>query len=289
MLVTIGMPVYNRPKELVIALNSVLSQTYSNIEIVISNNSSTDKKVDDVIKGYLKYDTRIKYYFQESPLPVIDNFKFVLEKASGAYFMWLSDDDWVDANFIGECLLFLNENGDYSIACGECVYHTMAGDPIQKFKMPSIDSGNAFKRVIEYYRNVKLNGYFYGIRKTSLSREILLQNKLAFDWIYLAAFIFRGKVKVLNNTVLHITTGGMSNNAVELNRNIGANNFITRNFIGLTASFNSAYDIFNANVYPIHFFSKLFLSFRVFFTVFYKTFMWDVIGLKRLVFGKRGK
>jgi len=49
MLVTIGMPVYNRPIELERALNAVLSQTYTNIEIVISNNSSTDVRVDELV------------------------------------------------------------------------------------------------------------------------------------------------------------------------------------------------------------------------------------------------
>ncbi len=287
MLVTIGMPVYNRPIELERALRALLGQTHTNIEIVISNNSSSDGRVDEVVKKISRGDSRIKYFFQTRALPVIDNFKFVLENASGDYFMWLADDDWVDAGYIEACLLFLNANTDYSIACGQCAYHTIAGELIEKLNMPSLEAELPSERIIEYYRNVKLNGYFYGIRKTPLARKIPLQNLLAFDWLYLAAFIYDGKVKVLDNVMLHITAGGISNNTAELNRNLGANNFMTRNFVGLTASANAARDIFQTKYYPLPLFKRLGLSARVFFTVLSKTFMWDIVHVKRMFFGKR--
>jgi glycosyltransferase involved in cell wall biosynthesis len=287
MLVTIGMPVYNRPIELERALKAVLSQTYADIEIVISNNSSTDSRVEELVKKYAQADPRIKYFFQTRALPVIDNFKFVLENASGEYFMWLADDDWIDAGYVESCVLFLNDNKDYSIACGQCAYHDTAGGLIEKLKMPSIDADLPSERMIGYYRHVKLNGYFYGIRKTVLARKIPLQNMVAFDWLYLAAFIYEGKAKVLDNVMLHITAGGLSNDTAELNRNLGSNNFMTRNFVGLTASANAAKDIFQTKYYPISFLKRMVLSARIFFTVLSKTFMWDAVHVKRMIFGKR--
>lgn len=289
MLVSIGMPVYNRPVEMTRALDSVLAQSYQNIEIVISNNCSPNLKVDEVIKEYLQRDNRIKYYFQKEALPVIDNFKFVLEKASGEYFLWLSDDDWIDITYIEECQNYLQNNPDYNLACGECSYHTKSAEFINKVKMPSLDSSSPSQRVIQYYKNVKLNGYFYGMRKTSLSRAIPLQNKLAFDWLYLAAIVYRGKSKVLENISMHITAGGMSTDTVELNKNLGANNFFTRNFVGVTASANAALDVFRPNIYPVNILTKLIFSIRIFFTVLSKTFMWDAVHIKRLVFGNKKK
>lgn len=286
MLVSIGMPVYNRPVEMTRALNAVLAQSYQDIEIIISNNCSPNIKVDEVIKEYLHRDSRVKYYFQKNALPVIDNFKFVLEKASGEYFLWLSDDDWIDSNYVEECLNFLQNNPDYNLACGECSYHSKSADFMGKIKMPSLDSSSPTQRVIQYYRNVKLNGYFYGMRKTLLSRAIHLQNKLAFDWLYLAAIVYRGKAKVLENISMHITAGGLSNDTVELNKNLGANNFFTKNFVGLTASVNAMADVFKKNEYPLNFLHKFFFSIRIFFTVLSKTFMWDVIHIKRLILGQ---
>jgi glycosyltransferase involved in cell wall biosynthesis len=287
MLVSIGMPVYNRPIEMTRALNSVLAQTYQDIEIIISNNCSPNVKVDEILKEYLQRDSRIKYYFQENALPVIDNFKFVLEKASGEYFLWLSDDDWIDNNYVEECLNYLKNNPDYNLTCGQCHYHNKSAEFLSKIKMPSLNSANPSQRVIEYYKNVKLNGYFYGMRKTLLSREIPLQNKMAFDWLYLAAIVYRGKSKVLENVSMHITAAGMSSDTVEMNKNIGANNFFTQNFVGLTSSVNAALDIFKATIYPANTWFKVFFSIRIFFTVFSKTMMWDIIHIKRLLFGKK--
>jgi len=287
MLVSIGMPVYNRPVEMARAISSVLAQTYQDIEIIISNNCSHNIKVDEIVKEYLQRDSRIKYFFQENALPVIDNFKFVLEKASGEYFLWLSDDDWIDENYVEECLNYLKNNPDYNLACGKCLYHNKSTELASTIKMPSLNSVSPSQRVIEYYKNVKLNGYFYGMRKTSLTREIPLQNKMAFDWLYLAAIVYRGKSKVLENVSMHIMAGGMSNDTVEMNKNFGANNFFTRNFVGLTSSVNAALDIFKPTIYPINNWLKIFFSIKIFFTVFSKTLMWDIIHIKRLFFGKK--
>jgi hypothetical protein len=110
---------------------------------------------------------------------------------------------------------------------------------------------------------------------------------MAFDWIYMAAIIYKGKAKVFKSTLMHITAGGISNDATELNRNMGSNNFFTRNFIGLTSSANAAADIFKHAFYPLNIFSKIIFSIRIFFTVLSKTFMWDVIHVKRFFFGIR--
>ncbi len=281
------MPVYNRPVELERALNAVLSQTYANIEIIVSNNCSPNAKVEELVKRYSLQDSRIKYYYQENPIPVIEHFKYVLSQATGEYFMFLADDDWLDVNYIEQCFSFLINNPNYSLACGECAYHKQTGELIEKVKMVSSEWSSPMKRVLTYYQNVKLNGYYYSLRKTSLSKQIPLQNKIGSDWLYLAALIFRGKVKVIENTFMHITAGGMSTDVVEMNKNMGANNFFTRNFVGLTASVNAALDIFKTGIYPVNVFSKFILSLRVFFTVLSKTFMWDVINIKRFLFGKR--
>ena len=58
------------------------------------------------LKSMPQTDCKIKYYFQQLPIPVIEHFKFVLSQASGEYFMFLADDDWIDANYIEECFFF---------------------------------------------------------------------------------------------------------------------------------------------------------------------------------------
>jgi glycosyltransferase involved in cell wall biosynthesis len=101
-LVTIGIPTYNRAaRYLREALESALVQTYPNIEIVVSDNGSTDD-TEAVVRSY--GDSRIRYFKQQPPVVPNDNFNFCLREARGAYFLLLHDDDKVDPDFIETCL-----------------------------------------------------------------------------------------------------------------------------------------------------------------------------------------
>lgn len=101
-LVTIGIPTYNRASGyLKDALRSTINQTYPNIEIIVSDNCSTDN-TESVVKSFL--DSRIKYFKQEQNIGANNNFNFCLEKSQGDYFLLLHDDDLIDADFVEICM-----------------------------------------------------------------------------------------------------------------------------------------------------------------------------------------
>lgn len=101
-LVTIGIPTYNRANGyLPEALESALAQTYPNLEIVVSDNGSTDN-TESLVRGYA--DPRIRYFRQQPPVAPNDNFNFCLQQANGDYFLMLHDDDKIDADFVGACM-----------------------------------------------------------------------------------------------------------------------------------------------------------------------------------------
>ena len=71
-----------------------LKQSYQNIEIIISDNFSTDK-TSEIIKQEYGNNNKIKLYNQITNIGAPKNFNFVLEKSIGKYFMWAShDDEW---------------------------------------------------------------------------------------------------------------------------------------------------------------------------------------------------
>src|SRR5262245_14062805 len=94
-LVSIGLPTYNRASMLPRAIESVLAQTHANIELVLSDNASTDE-TETICREAQARDPRINYIRQAVNIGLIANFKFVLREARGAFFMWLSDDDWLE-------------------------------------------------------------------------------------------------------------------------------------------------------------------------------------------------
>ena len=93
-LVSIGLPVFNGLQkkneystDISKTLKSILNQTYQNIEVIISDNCSTDDTAN-IIKEIIANDKRVKFFQQIKPLGPGENFTFVLNKAKGKYFKW---------------------------------------------------------------------------------------------------------------------------------------------------------------------------------------------------------
>ena len=91
-MVTVGIPTFNSGQKISNALRSVLEQNYPNLEVIISDNCSTDD-TREVCKALMDENSSVKYFRQPRNLGVMGNFEFVLHQATGDYFMWLCDDD----------------------------------------------------------------------------------------------------------------------------------------------------------------------------------------------------
>lgn len=101
-LVSIGIPTYNRANSyLKQALRSAVKQTYKNIEIIVSDNCSSDD-TESVVRDF--NDPRIRYYKQSKNIGAVPNCNFCLEQSQGKYFLALYDDDLVDDDFISTCM-----------------------------------------------------------------------------------------------------------------------------------------------------------------------------------------
>jgi glycosyltransferase involved in cell wall biosynthesis len=109
--VTIGLPTYNRATSyLEEALQSARSQTYPNLEIVVSDNASIDG-TEALVRGIA--DPRIRFFRQATNVGENNNSNFCLEQARGAYFLLLHDDDVIDRDFVETCMEAIN--GDTTV------------------------------------------------------------------------------------------------------------------------------------------------------------------------------
>jgi glycosyltransferase involved in cell wall biosynthesis len=101
-LISIGIPTYNRANSyLKHALRSAVNQTYQNIEIIVSDNCSTDN-TESVVQEF--NDPRIRYYRQNENRGPLNNCNFCLEQSRGKYFLLLLDDDLIDDDFLSTCM-----------------------------------------------------------------------------------------------------------------------------------------------------------------------------------------
>lgn len=90
--VSIGLPVRNGEAYLAEALESLAMQDYPNLEIIVSDNGSTDGTKDILAAAMARFPS-IRVFTQTETLAATDNFTFVLDKASGEFFCWAADDD----------------------------------------------------------------------------------------------------------------------------------------------------------------------------------------------------
>jgi glycosyltransferase involved in cell wall biosynthesis len=113
--VSIGLPVYNGERFIKESIDSLLTQTFTDFEIIISDNASTDS-TEQICRDYLKIDKRIKYLRQGENKGALANFVVVLENSSGHYFMWASSDDKFSNNHIEKLVQSLELNHGVSVS-----------------------------------------------------------------------------------------------------------------------------------------------------------------------------
>ena len=91
---SVGLPVYNGQRYLREAIDCVLGQTYTDLELIISDNASTDS-TEEICREYVAKDPRVRYYRNIKNRGAARNFNRVFELSSGEYFKWLAVDDLI--------------------------------------------------------------------------------------------------------------------------------------------------------------------------------------------------
>ena len=112
-LVTIAIPTYNRADSyLPQALRSALGQTYPNLDIVVSDNCSTDQTRALVTSIA---DSRLRYFRHDANIGPTPNHNFCVEQAKGKYLLILHDDDLIDNDFVESCIQVSHGSSDVGI------------------------------------------------------------------------------------------------------------------------------------------------------------------------------
>lgn len=177
-LVSIGLPTYNRANFLPRIFDILFSQTYSNFEIIISDNASEDD-TEKICKEYATKNGRIRYIRQNKNLGQLENFRFVLNQAKGEYFMWVYDDDWWDPAYIEKLKSVLDTHADYGVAMSSYKRVYDDGEKLDEFRFAGLQDLTPLDYYEVFHRSLLPNGtkvsYFlsYGLFRTELIRQVL--------------------------------------------------------------------------------------------------------------------
>jgi glycosyltransferase involved in cell wall biosynthesis len=207
-LVSIGLPTYNRAASLKRAVESALAQDFPNLELVISDNASTDE-TKSMCEEFCRQDSRVRYIVQPVNQGIMANFQTVLDESRGEFFMWLADDDWLDPDYVRECLAVLAKQPDCQLVCGRARYYE---NDNFRFEEDSINliGEDRYGRVLAYFRQVTTNGTFYGLVRGHAVAGLKVQNKVGGDWLVMANLAFLGKIRTLESVHVNRSLGGVS-------------------------------------------------------------------------------
>lgn len=225
-LITVGIPTYNGGTKIENAVKSVLTQGYPNVEIIISDNCSSDNTQKVCIELGKKYQS-IRYFRQPQNIGWIANFQFVLSHATGDLFMWLCDDDSLEPRIVHQYVAFLQQNPGYSLVSGQIKYWDNDRAVLCERDF-NFEQSSGAARLIQYYFRVVYGSIFYGMMRRELAQKIPLVNKMGVDWHYVATIAYLGKIKNLNCIGYHKKFGGISKSFRDYAKAIGAGSFAGR-------------------------------------------------------------
>lgn len=119
--VSIGMPVYNGARHLARSLDSLLAQTFTDFELIIADNASTDR-TGDICRDYAQRDARIRYVRHATNRGAVYNWNFVVAEARGGYFKWASGNDWCAPTMLECCVRALDADPGVVVVYGRTAY-----------------------------------------------------------------------------------------------------------------------------------------------------------------------
>jgi glycosyltransferase involved in cell wall biosynthesis len=178
-LVSIGFPVYNGELTMRRALDSLLAQDYPNLELVISDNGSSDGTAA-ICQEYAQKDGRVRYYHVDQNQGQMWNFSRVLEEARGEYFMWSAHDDVWKPEFVRLLQADLQAHPEAGVAMSGVDIVDESGRPVKIVRFTERgQSPNTFSAYQLLLRLMTLWGstskshhlYWYGLFR----RELLLR------------------------------------------------------------------------------------------------------------------
>jgi glycosyltransferase involved in cell wall biosynthesis len=251
-LVSIGMAVYNGEKYICQALDSLLAQDFTNYELIISDNASTDK-TQEICQEYKLLDSRIRYYRNLANMGALWNFSRVFELSFGKYFMFACHDDYWKPSYLNSCLEAFNTSRDIILAGAECdSVDSKTGKLIFTDKGLSTIGLSPARRFLHYksvlHNGKHVGGIFYGIHKRSALQEVMpMKNVMATDHLVMAGLCFQGEFVTVKKRLMAKRMGGASDTLEGVARSHNISNPLLVKGTYLTREFELEKIIFQAS------------------------------------------
>lgn len=219
--VSIGIPVYNGSNYLAKAVDSILNQTFSDFELLIQDNASTDE-TEAICRAYMEKDPRVKYIRNSENIGAAENFNRVLERARGKYFKWAAHDDYYAPTFLLRCVDILDKDPTVILCTGETelvnddgstihynekakCYVSNTGAMVGRMDPPHRAEGpTPVRRFWDILVNTMRSFEIFGlVRKEALTKTALHGSYLGSDKVLLAEIALLGRFHVVPEVLFY--------------------------------------------------------------------------------------
>lgn len=192
--VSIGLPVYNGAQFLEQALQSLLGQSFSDFELIVSDNASTDATAA-ICARFAAADPRVRYSRLSENIGALPNHNRVFSLATARYFMWASHDDLFLPSYVEKCVACLEKEPSAVLAYSKMAIIDKSGE-VQKVMRGShsADAPRAADRFGEFTQLYSVLEAFYGlIRRDVLAKTMLHLPHPGSDRMLLAELSLHGR------------------------------------------------------------------------------------------------
>ncbi|MEZ4707759.1 MAG: glycosyltransferase [Caldilineaceae bacterium] len=191
--VSIGLPVYNGEDFLHEAIESILNQTFTDFELIITDNASTDSTAE-ICQQYAASDARIRYHRNQENIGVANNHNLNFELAHGEYYRWAAHDDVNSPELIEKCVAVLDNDPSVVLCYTQTVSIDASGSKMNVVSLKRATSNRAYQRFNDLaFRNDYCEPTYGLIRADVLRNTRLERNYTGSDRVMLCEIGFQGK------------------------------------------------------------------------------------------------
>lgn len=200
--ITIGLPCYGRPAFLKQALDHLLSQTFTDFAIHVSENPSGAEDIREIVEGFIAAGAPIHYHRHATNIGVLGNFVSVLEGVTSPFFLWAADDDLRHPESLSTLHALLTANADRALAACSVEVINTEGQTIDHhpgFSRFTSDKDRV-RTLLDFLAEPEICGkanIIYGLFRTEALRATLdaIGGVLPAGWgpdlVFLSAFLSR--------------------------------------------------------------------------------------------------
>lgn len=205
-LISVAMTTYNGEKYISEQIDSILNQTYKNIEIIICDDCSTDNTIN-ILKEYEKKYNNIKIYLNESNIGLNNNFEKAIKNCNGEYIAISDQDDIWNRNKLE---LLINNIENYDVICSKKIDIGNNNEILQDIHIKSFEYAKKFKYNKYDFLNMFFTNILWGC--TSLSKKTFLINCMPFPteknfcydhWLCINAYVNESLKYIDDVTLMH--------------------------------------------------------------------------------------